>query len=78
VLRVYAAFLMFAVGGASVGVAIADAPREGVCDEGAGCVPTLGLSETLFFVMLVGGVLITLVGVVAIYAAFLRRSESLD
>ncbi len=76
--RVYAAFLLFATGGVSVGLAIANAPAEGWCEEGAGCPPTRGLPETLYFVMLVGGVIVTVLGLAVTYAALLRRSEGLD
>jgi TRAP-type C4-dicarboxylate transport system permease small subunit len=57
---------------------VADAPSEGWCDEGAGCPPTRGLPETVYFVMLVGGVLLTFVALAAMYAAVIRRSEGLD
>ncbi len=78
VLRIYAAFLLFATGGISVGAAIADAPAEGWCEQGAGCPPTRGLPETLYFVMLVGGVIVTVLGLAASYAAVVRRSDALD
>jgi hypothetical protein len=77
VLRVYAAFLLLATGGVSVGVAITNAPAEGWCPEGAGCPPTRGLPETLYFVMLVGGVMLTVLGLTAMYAALIRRSDGL-
>jgi hypothetical protein len=78
VLRVCAAFLLFATGGLSIGVAIANAPAEGWCPQGAGCPPTRGLPETLYFVLLVGGVMLTVVGLAATYASLLRQSDGLD
>jgi hypothetical protein len=70
--------LLFAAAGVCVGVAITNAPAEGWCPEGAGCPPTRGLPETLYFVMLVGGAILTVVGLAATYAALIHRSEGLD
>ena len=75
--RVCAGALILLAGGASFGVAVANPPVEGFQPEGGPYVPARGLSETAYFVMMMGGVALAIGGLVAIYVALIRRSDGL-